>query len=130
MPPEAYTYYDNQTDICNVAVNSLPDSNGIYILGDPFLRTFTTTFDYSEQKMVIGKNINSPHGTKIRSKLSPWAIFGIVVACLVVVALIALAVFCCYRRRKRNIAAHSHKIGGGGNSSYKSVWTGQAGRDK
>ena len=131
LPPEAYTYEDDETGstTCYVAVNSLPDNNGIYILGDPFLRTFTTTFDYSEKKMELGININAPEGTKIESKLSTWAIFGIVSACIVVVALILLAIYFCYRRRKRNIAAHSHKIGGGKNNTYKNVWKGQASGD-
>ena len=75
-------------------------------MGDPFLRTFTTTFDYAEQKMELGINGNAPDGVQIEKKLSTWAIFGIVVACLSVVVLIAVALYFCYRRRKLNNAAH------------------------
>ena len=124
LPPAAYTYFDDYLQQCAVAVSPTPDSQGIYILGDPFLRTFTTTFDYKEEEMELGINANAPDGVTIEKKLSTWAIFGIVAASIFVVALLVLAGYFCYKRRKRNIAAHSHKIGGGGKGSYKSAWAG------
>ena len=81
--------------------------------------------------MELGLNINAPEGAKIEKKLSTWAIFGIVVACLAVVILIAVAGYYCYKKRKRTIAMHSHKIGGGSSSkgTYKNAWQGKSGSD-
>ena len=69
MPPSTYTFNledpDTLESICIVAISSLPEDQSVHILGDPFLRTFTTTFDYGTQQMGLALNINAPEGAKI-----------------------------------------------------------------
>ena len=77
------------------------DQQGIYILGDPFLRTFTTTFDYKEKKMDVAININAPSGARIVSKLSYLEIFFIVVACLLVAGCLGLCGYCIWKKNKQ-----------------------------
>ena len=103
---------------CIIAVNHVSDSSGLYILGDPFLRTFTTTFDYKNGKMEVGINTNAPAGTKIEKKLSTWVIFGIVVAAFILVAIIGVAIFYFYKRCRRNTVEYRR-------GSYREVWSGK-----
>lgn len=70
----------------------------MYILGDPFLRTFPTTFDYKRNKMELGISIYATDAT-INTVLTGWAKFFIVIACLFVVSLLTLYV---YRKHRRN----------------------------
>ena len=118
LPPAAYTVDiegDDGTKVCYIAVNALPDDQGLYILGGPFLRSFTTTFDYSDQSMELAINTNAPSGVKIAKKLSTWAIIGIVAACVVVVIVLAVVAYLCYKKRKRTMKGRSHVIGGSNN---------------
>ena len=52
ITPQYFTYnrlnVTSNKHFCQVAVSALPDEDGIYILGDPFLRAFTTNFDFEE----------------------------------------------------------------------------------
>lgn len=33
--------------LCTIAISSIPDYNDMYILGDTFLRSYTSKFDYT-----------------------------------------------------------------------------------
>ena len=100
-------------------INSIHDSQGIYILGDPFLRTFTTTFDYSGKLMDVGINVNAPSGAKITAKLSYLEIFFIVVGCLLVVACVGAVGYCILEKNKQKKMKERKMLGQGG---YKGVW--------
>ena len=105
-----------------MAISSMHDSQGIYILGDPFLRTFTTTFDYREKIMLVGINANAPSGARIVSKLSYLEIFCIVLACIVVAGAVGLCGFCIWKKNKLRREARMNQVGGGAQGGYKGVW--------
>ena len=50
ITPQYFTYnrlnVSSEKYFCQITVSALPDEDGIYILGDPFLRAFTTNFDF------------------------------------------------------------------------------------
>ena len=100
VPPEGYTY--DLEGKCIVAVSYLSDSSNLYILGDTFIRNFVSSFDYKKEKIFVGVNVNAPSGTTITKKMSPWQIAGIVIACLLGVALIALLVWCLCKCTRKN----------------------------
>ena len=45
---------------CTVAVSYIGDFQGTYILGDTFLRTYIASFNYSDETITLGKNVNAP----------------------------------------------------------------------
>ena len=94
--------YATGNSYCQVAIASLPDKQGIYILGDPFFRAFTTTFDYDDNKMKVGINPNAASYVTIYTVMTNWAKFGIVVACLFVLGLLATAAYFIYKKCKRD----------------------------
>ena len=55
IPPAGYT-----SDVdggCLIAVSYISDSQGLYILGDTFLRNFVSTYDYEKKKIDLGVNV-------------------------------------------------------------------------
>ena len=91
-------------------------------MGDPFLRTFTTTFDYSGKAMDVGINVNAPSGAKIVKKLSYLEIFFIVVGCLLVVACLGAIGYCIWKKNKQKKERKMLQVGGSGQGGYKGVW--------
>ena len=50
IQPEGYTLNnDLDNHACSIAVTSIPDSQGIVILGDTWLRNFVSTYDYKAE---------------------------------------------------------------------------------
>jgi len=70
IPPSGYAF--DVTGGCIIAVSYLPDSQGLYILGDSFLRNFVSSYDYEHNKIDIGVNINATDGVVIEKSLTPW----------------------------------------------------------
>ena len=95
-----YTYDYNGG--CIIAVSYFSDNNKLYILGDTFLRNFVSTYDYQGKKMTLGININAPEGVKISKKLSPWQWTGIIAGVALGIVLIALLVWCIYKKCKKD----------------------------
>ena len=60
LEPWQYTITGNNQGIpaCMVAVSYM--QSNLVILGDPFLRKYVTSFDYENDKITIGENINAP----------------------------------------------------------------------
>ena len=113
LPPAAYTFTisDNaDTEACLIAVQPLPENTGVNILGDPFLRTFTTTFDYASQQMQLSINVNAPAGTKIEKLLSPLEYFGIGLVVVVLIAILIAIACCCYRAKKKRDEEAKYKV--------------------
>lgn len=66
IQPEGYTLNnDLDNHACSIAVTSIPDSQGIVILGDTWLRNFVSTYDYKANKMRFAVNVYAPAGTTI-----------------------------------------------------------------
>ena len=72
ISPEGYTFSGDNIKkyLCTVAISYNDDKQGIFILGDTFLRSFVSVFDYNDNSMLLGVNSNAPEGTKIEWKLS------------------------------------------------------------
>ena len=69
----------------------------MYILGDPFLRTFPTTFDYTNNVMELGISIHAPDAS-IHKVLTNWGKFFIVVVAIVLFLLVVTALYKLYRK--------------------------------
>lgn len=103
IPPEGYVINDSQLGIggynCVIAVSYLADSQGMYILGDTFLRNFYTTFNFGEHAVEFAVSANAPAGVTIETSMSPWAIAGICLGSLLILALFIAICFCCKRKK-------------------------------
>lgn len=47
IPPAGYLLDNYGTHACVIGLSYISDSNNMYILGDPFIRSFFTSFDYT-----------------------------------------------------------------------------------
>lgn len=65
IPPQGYLLDSYGGHTCAIAVSYVLDSYNMYILGDPFIRSFYTTFDYGNNKIMLAVNVNAPEGTMI-----------------------------------------------------------------
>ena len=99
IPPEGYTF-NLQGDTCTIAVSYLSDTQGMYILGDTFMRNFVTTFDNHNKELRLAVNVNAPAGTSIEFKFSGGQIFGLIMGSLLVVGLIAGAIYMCIKKKR------------------------------
>ena len=74
IQPEGYMFSGNgrQSKMCTVAISYMSDTQGLFILGDTFMRNFVTTFDNDSEEIRLAVNINAPAGTKIEWKISGW----------------------------------------------------------
>ena len=100
IPASEYTFdrynYTGKHFFCQVAINALSDRAGMYILGDPFLRTFPTTFDYANNKMELGISVHAPHA-QIHTVMTNWGKFFLTAAIIILVVLILAALYkLCY----------------------------------
>lgn len=111
ITPEGYSlpyFYEFGPDFppCVLAVSYFPDSLGMYILGDPFLRNFVTTFDYVANTMTFAVNAYAPAGTTITTNsssstgLSTAAVVGSITGLLVVIGVVVGIIV--YKRNKKN----------------------------
>lgn len=65
IPPAGYLLDNYGPHACTVAVSYISDSYNMYILGDPFIRSFYTAFDYETNQVMLAVNVNAPNGTSI-----------------------------------------------------------------
>ena len=63
IPPRGFLLDNYNGHTCAIAVSYVQDSYNMYILGDPFIRRFYTTFDYGNNKIMLAVNVNAPEGT-------------------------------------------------------------------
>ena len=72
ITPDGYTFSgDNKKKFkCTVAISYNDDHQGLFILGDTFLRNFVSTFNFKESTIQLGVNINAPKNTLIEWKMS------------------------------------------------------------
>ena len=98
ITPEGYTFSgDNIKKYkCTVAISYSDDHQGLFILGDTFLRNFVSTFSYKNNTIVLGVNVNAPDGTQIDWRVSMTMIVLLFLSgVLFVTACFALYQFCC-----------------------------------
>jgi hypothetical protein len=89
MPPQAYTMPGESVSPgvkCLVPVTHTPDSSGVALLGDTFLRNFYSTYNFETNKVGLAVNSANPWDCTITPHLAPWAIFLIIFALLLTVA--------------------------------------------
>ena len=91
------TQIGGATHKCTIMVSYLSDSQGIYILGDTFLRNFYTTFDLMNNQVQLAVSINAPKGTRVYSEKPGWLIFLYFLSCVIIFSLCCIA-FCFTRR--------------------------------
>jgi len=69
----------------------MDDSQGLYILGDTFLRNFVSTYDYKKKAVRLAVNINAPAGTQAIHHPATFNIVLIIAAAVIVF----LFLYCC-----------------------------------
>lgn len=101
IPPQGYMLtnatFGSVTHQCTIMVSYLSDSQGIYILGDTFLRNFYTTFDLKNNQVQIAVSANAYPNTRVFSETAGWIIFVKFLGCV-----LGFCVFCvsfCYTRK-------------------------------
>lgn len=57
----------------------------MYILGDSFLRSYYSIYDYEDQKVGLAKNIYSNGTIYEKNDLPGWVIFIIVASCFIII---------------------------------------------
>lgn len=50
---------------CAVTVSWIADSHNFYLLGDAFIRSFYTQFDYGNNEVMLAVSVHAPKGTLI-----------------------------------------------------------------
>ena len=97
ISPEGYTFSGDNIKkyLCTVAISYNDDKQGIFILGDTFLRSFVSVFDYNDNSIRLGVNSNAPEGTKIEWKLSKRQITLLIVMCILALSSICMIVKFC-----------------------------------
>ena len=98
ITPEGYTFSgDNKKKyLCTVAISYNDDHQGLFILGDTFLRNFVSSFNFKEGTIQLGVNVNAPGGTQIEWKISfRQMVLVALVGILLVIACLSLYQFCC-----------------------------------
>lgn len=105
ITPQGYTLSNGDLDghACSVAVSYSADSQGLYILGDTFLRNFVSTYDFKKKTVRLAVNKNAPVGTAAIAHFSTmnmiYVIAGSVVGLLI---LICICKKCCGKKKKKN----------------------------
>ena len=97
ISPEGYTFSGDNIKkyLCTVAISYNDDKQGIFILGDTFLRSFVSVFDYNDNSIHLGVNSNAPEGTKIEWKLSKRQIALLIVLCTLALLSICMIIKFC-----------------------------------
>lgn len=69
MPPRAYVLTPNPKmykEKCLIPVSPLPDSAGLAILGDTFIRNYYTSFDYDKNTVSFAPNAAHEFGAVVQ----------------------------------------------------------------
>ena len=93
-----YMYSGNGHDSpkCTVAVSYINDEQGLYILGDTFLRTYVSSFNYTNSTIMLGMNINAP--TKLRATRG-WEFWFMIAILSVSGLMLLLALLYCIKKK-------------------------------
>jgi len=93
IPPAGYVLSGLTAEIgvgCIIAISPVSDLQGMYILGDTFLRNFDTIFNYEQKSVSFSVSSNAPAGVTItpHANVDSFDITIIILSCFVVVAII------------------------------------------
>lgn len=78
----------------------LADQQGLYILGDPFLRTFYSTFNYKTDQVCLAVSSNAPPGTHI-SRYYSSAVIALFIAFSVAATIVVFVIiYKCYKKQQ------------------------------
>ena len=113
IPPEGYTFSGDNVKkyLCTVAISFNDDKQGIFILGDTFLRNFVSIFDYNDNSIHLGVNANAPEGTSIKWELSNKKIALLVVAVMMTFLAICMVVkFCTILCKREGTVKDPHYV--------------------
>ena len=78
----------------------MADTQGLYILGDTFLRNFVSTYDYKKKAVRLAVNINAPVGTKaIHHPSTANILFMIIGGIIVFIILYCICKSCCKKKK-------------------------------
>ena len=93
ITPQGYTLSNGDLDgfKCAIAISAMDDSQGLYILGDTFLRNFVSTYDYKKKAVRLAVNINAPVGTQAIHHISTVNILFVVAGAIIAFILL----YCC-----------------------------------
>ena len=81
---------------CLIAVSYMADIEGLYILGDTFLRTYVTSFNYTSEVITLGLNSNAPGRLSSSRSWQFWLLIGIATVCGL---LLIYVIICCIVRK-------------------------------
>ena len=81
-----------------VAVSYISDVSGLYILGDTFLRSYVSTFNYTSEQMILGPSASAPGKFETVRTWEFWVLLAIV--CLCGLVLLAVLVSCIVKKVK------------------------------
>ena len=83
---------------CFIGVTAIANSQGMYILGDTFLRNFITTFDYKANTISFGVNPDAPAGVTAVKKANVTEIMMIIGS---IAFVFALGLFLYVQKKRR-----------------------------
>ena len=102
IPPQGYVLSGMVDDFgygCVIAITPISDSQGMYILGDTFLRNFITSFDYKKNTISFAVNPKAPQGTFAAHHMNSTSIVFIVIGVVAAFAL-GIGAYCFFNKRK------------------------------
>ena len=123
IPPAAYAVDNMLGNACTIAVSYSSNDSNPFIFGDPFLRSFYTTFNFKDNRVETAVSIHALAGTTMTSVMATKIIIGIVFGIFFGLLFIFLGTcyYCKYKKRK------SLEIGGSTNGRSRLIEEREAG---
>jgi len=115
IPPAAYAIDNILGNACTLGVSYSSDDYNPFIFGDPFLRSFYTTFNYKDNRVETAVSIHAVPGTIITAVMATKIIIGITFGVFFGALFIILALCYYYKYKKRKAL----EIGGDGSGRTK-----------
>jgi hypothetical protein len=113
ITPQGYTLSNGDLDghKCAVAVSYSADSQGLYILGDTFLRNFVSTYDYKKKAVRLAVNVNAPVGTSAIAHDNPMELIFIAAGGIIgLIVLYCIIKNCCCKKKKSKSSVDKNRL--------------------
>lgn len=113
ITPAGYTLSNGDLDghACSIAVSYSADSQGLYILGDTFLRNFVSTYDYKKKAVRLAVSSYAPPGTSAVAHDNPMEIIFIAVGALIgLIVLFCICKNCCFKKKKNKSSVDKDRL--------------------
>ena len=96
---------------CAVLISSSPNGDDIFILGSFFMSSYIVTFDYGTSSLILTPNFVKAYlDTTALYNIEAWSIIMIILGSCLIVIYIGVLIFCCVKRRSRNIEAKTGSV--------------------